>query len=81
MQLHLGSLGGLLLVADICPGNYSAVIEDDHLGATTRMLWTRHLQERGEEERPNQRCWLCEERRTCIRRPGGWECRDCRQIQ
>jgi hypothetical protein len=29
------------------------------------------------ESRPNQRCWLCEERRTCTRRPGGWECRTC----
>lgn len=44
-------------------------------------LTTTALQKRGEEERPGQRCWLCEERRMCIRRPGGWECRDCRQIQ
>ncbi len=33
--------------------------------------------ERGVEARPNQRCWLCEERRTCTRQPEGWECRAC----
>lgn len=38
-------------------------------------------QARGEAEKPNQRCWLCEEHRSCIRRPGGWECRRCRDIQ
>lgn len=35
----------------------------------------------GKEEKPGQRCWLCEERRTCIRRERGWECRACRQIR
>ncbi|MGW0021599.1 hypothetical protein ACWDUD_25065 [Rhodococcus sp. NPDC003382] len=38
-------------------------------------------QKRGEEEKPNQTCWLCEERRTCILRPRGWECRTCREIR
>lgn len=32
------------------------------------------------QERQNQRCWLCEERRTCIRTEQGWECRACRTI-
>ncbi len=27
--------------------------------------------------RRNQRCWLCEQRRTCTRFGGQWECRDC----
>ncbi|RQO45839.1 hypothetical protein DBV08_18380 [Rhodococcus sp. KBW08] len=27
--------------------------------------------------RRNQRCWLCEQRRTCTRVGGQWECRDC----
>ena len=25
----------------------------------------------------NQICWLCEERRTCTRRDGAWECDSC----
>lgn len=33
------------------------------------------------ESKPNQRCWLCEERRTCTRRPAGWECRTCATIR
>ncbi|MGN0040508.1 hypothetical protein [Rhodococcus sp. (in: high G+C Gram-positive bacteria)] len=37
-------------------------------------------QKRGEAEKPGQTCWLCEERRMCILRPGGWECRTCRDI-
>lgn len=31
-------------------------------------------------ERRNQRCWMCEERRTCIQVGGRWECRTCRTI-
>lgn len=27
----------------------------------------------------NQRCWLCEERRTCTQEVNGWECKTCRQ--
>lgn len=30
------------------------------------------------ERKPNQVCWLCEERRTCTKEPGGWECDSCR---
>ncbi|ANE83525.1 hypothetical protein A7U43_27710 (plasmid) [Mycobacterium adipatum] len=29
----------------------------------------------------NQRCWLCEERRTCTRQVHGWECDVCRQVR
>lgn len=29
------------------------------------------------DRRRNQRCWLCEERHTCTKRPGGWECDNC----
>lgn len=32
------------------------------------------------ERRANQRCWLCEERRTCTQMPHGWECDHCRAI-
>lgn len=32
------------------------------------------------ERKPNQRCWLCEERRACTRRPTGWECDRCLAI-
>lgn len=35
----------------------------------------------GEPERkPMQRCWLCEERRTCTRIDGRWECATCQSI-
>lgn len=32
------------------------------------------------KRRANQRCWLCEERRTCTRMPHGWECDHCRAL-
>lgn len=35
--------------------------------------------EAGDLERPNQRCWMCTERRTCRRIRGQWECRACQQ--
>lgn len=35
----------------------------------------------GEAEEPGQTCWMCEQRRSCIRRERGWECRECRQIR
>ncbi|MCZ4553675.1 hypothetical protein [Gordonia rubripertincta] len=30
--------------------------------------------------KPNQRCWLCDERRTCTRISGQWECRQCQTV-
>lgn len=38
-------------------------------------------QNAGREEKANQRCWLCEQPRKCLLEPGGWECRECRQIR
>lgn len=32
------------------------------------------------ETRRNQRCWICEEHRTCTRTPQGWECPTCQTI-
>lgn len=32
------------------------------------------------ERRQNQRCWLCEERRTCVKARDGWECDACTGI-
>lgn len=29
--------------------------------------------------RRNQRCWLCEDRRTCTLTPQGWECANCHE--
>lgn len=34
----------------------------------------------GPERKANQRCWMCEQRRTCTRQPAGWECDLCLQI-
>ena len=36
--------------------------------------------ETGHRDKPGQVCWLCEERRSCIRVHGRWECRTCRHI-
>ena len=35
----------------------------------------------GPLRRRNQRCWLCESRRTCSQMPQGWECDDCRDVR
>lgn len=36
----------------------------------------------GEPERKaNQRCWMCEQRRTCTKQADGWECDVCREIR
>ena len=32
------------------------------------------------QRKRNQKCWLCEERRTCTRQPQGWECERCRLV-
>ncbi|WP_051074016.1 hypothetical protein [Mycobacterium sp. JS623] len=34
----------------------------------------------GPERKANQRCWMCEQRRTCTRQAAGWECDVCLQI-
>ncbi|GAB89073.1 hypothetical protein [Gordonia rhizosphera] len=34
----------------------------------------------GQQAKPGQTCWLCTERRACIRVDGRWECRDCTTI-
>lgn len=33
------------------------------------------------ERKANQRCWMCEERRTCTKQSRGWECDTCREIR
>jgi hypothetical protein len=33
------------------------------------------------ERKANQRCWMCEERRTCTKQANGWECDACREIR
>lgn len=41
----------------------------------------RQATEQGElVRRANQRCWLCEDRRTCTQMPVGWECDTCRGV-
>ncbi len=36
--------------------------------------------ERGEIDKRNQLCWMCEERRLCTLINGKWECRACQEI-
>jgi len=31
-------------------------------------------------EKRGQRCWLCEQRRSCVLVAGNWECRACRAV-
>lgn len=33
------------------------------------------------DRKANQRCWLCEERRTCTKQENGWECDTCGEIR
>jgi hypothetical protein len=33
------------------------------------------------DRKPNQTCWLCEERHTCTTTPQGWECDTCKQVR
>lgn len=33
------------------------------------------------ERKANQRCWMCEQRRTCTKQTHGWECDTCREIR
>lgn len=47
-----------------------------HLEAADRL----RAVETGEQPKPGQTCWLCEQRRLCVLVAGQWECRDCRQI-
>lgn len=37
--------------------------------------------ERDPERKANQRCWMCEQRRTCTKQADGWECDVCREIR
>ena len=32
------------------------------------------------DRKQNQRCWLCDERRTCTRVGGRWECHECLEV-
>ncbi|TSD93761.1 hypothetical protein FOS14_22120 [Skermania sp. ID1734] len=49
---------------------------DPHLEQHQR----RRDQHDGLAPKPNQTCWLCEERRTCMRIDGRWECMRCRAV-
>lgn len=36
--------------------------------------------EAGNQAKPGQTCWLCEQRRTCRRVGGRWECAGCQTV-
>ena len=40
----------------------------------------RQQQASGEVPKPGQICWLCEQRRHCVRTAQGWECAECRAV-
>ena len=48
--------------------------------AAVRLLANRSSGPQIGERKANQRCWTCEERRTCTLEPLGWACDMCRQI-
>ncbi len=51
-------------------------IERPKLPGTTTAVTAPEIVDR----RRNQRCWLCEERHTCTKRPNGWECDNCASV-
>ena len=66
------------------PGEVAAELKerDDVVVSRYRERTTTDVDEalRGPEQRRNQLCWLCTERRTCTRQIAGWECRDCAAV-
>ncbi len=77
----------------VLAGCSNIVAEDGELCSQCRHIFGDMIRlvserERAEQPRPaatgaqvltrrNQRCWLCEQRRTCTRVGGQWACRDC----
>lgn len=45
-----------------------------------RAAYEQH-QQQTVTRKPNQKCWMCEERRVCASTPQGWECRDCQEVE
>jgi hypothetical protein len=45
----------------------------------TRLI--AHIPAADGDPKPNQTCWLCEERHTCTTTPQGWECDTCKQVR
>ena len=77
----------------VLAGCSNIVAEDGEICSQCRRIFGDMIRpvserERAEQPRPaatgaqvltrrNQRCWLCEQRRTCTRVGGQWECRGC----
>ena len=82
-----------LFTGCVLAGCSNIVAEDGEICSQCRHIFGDMIRlvserERAEQPRPaatgaqvltrrNQRCWLCEQRRTSTRVGGQWECRDC----
>lgn len=71
--------GGWRLVqhADVEPMTETEIEERDE---AVRAAQRAQYETPGVERKQNQRCWLCEQRRTCTRQPAGWECDECAEL-
>jgi hypothetical protein len=71
-----GSLGGWRI-------QEAAGVPETAEQVAERKAETRAAQRKleGPERKANQRCWICEERRTCVRAERGWKCRSCQEVR
>lgn len=84
-----GSLGGWRIVA--APGPALTAEQIAARDAEVAAAYAGHAEQvaaahrvlpgDGGERKRNQRCWMCDDRRTCTRQPQGWECDECREVQ
>lgn len=68
---------GLLLRATGTAPMTAAEIDERDQAVADAYREQREIAAADVERRANQRCWICEERRTCTRAPAGWECAAC----
>ncbi|KAF0966401.1 hypothetical protein MLGJGCBP_00420 [Rhodococcus sp. T7] len=70
------AFGHMLQPRPPAPGDVSPQLEDAHtVGVPAGAIPTASTND--PDRKANQRCWLCEERRTCQKVSGRWECRAC----
>lgn len=79
----LTEFGPLLHRRSVEPANTTAVVAPPlraRVDPDQARAEKRHRQDTGTQDKPGQRCWLCEHTRMCLLVDGRWECRQCRNI-
>jgi hypothetical protein len=59
-------------------------LADQHVAQQLARTERAAAQNRGDEWKPGQHCWVCEQRRTCRLDPdqrGQWICKECEAVQ